>query len=74
MAIMIKIKKTKVKLFLRLIQAAPPTTMKASMMIGNTNWCGEYVIVPYSGPSANVAGRKDGPRRPGKVPAAAFEK
>jgi hypothetical protein len=43
------------------------------MMIGNTSWCGEYLIVPYSEPNANMAGRKGGLRRPGKVPAAPFD-
>ena len=72
MAIMMKIEQVKIRLFLRLIQTAVPRPMKASMMIGNTKWCGEYIIVPYSGPNANMAGRKGGLRRPGKVPAAPF--
>ena len=33
---MIKIKQVKIRLFLRLIQAAPPRRIKASIMIGNT--------------------------------------
>src|SRR5271163_124980 len=73
MAIMRKIKQDKIRLFLRRTQAAAPRPMKASMMIGNTKWRGEYIIVPYSGPNPNMAGRKGGLRRPGKVPAAPFD-
>src|SRR5580700_3034544 len=73
MAIMMKIEQVKIRLFLRLIQAAVPRPMKASMMIGNTKWYDEYMIVPYSGPNANMAGRKGGLKRPGKVPAAPFD-